>query len=133
MQEVVVEVKSPGQVEPDVLALTVPEGDDGPLTNGRQVLDEKLRARLRRLAEDGELRGELGRTVRLHTDGDLGARRVAAAGVGKADEVDADALRTAAASVVRAVSDVGGTIAWLLDDSLPLALDDQARAIVEGM
>jgi leucyl aminopeptidase len=132
MQEVVVEVRLPGQIEPDVLALAVPEGDDGPLSDGRQVLDEKLRGRLQRLAEDGELRGELGRTVLLHTDGDLRAHRVAAAGVGRVDEVDADALRTAAASVVRAVRDVGGTVAWLLDESLPLALDDQARAIVEG-
>jgi leucyl aminopeptidase len=132
MQEVVVEVKSPGQIEPDVLALAVPEGGDGPLSGGQEVLDEKLAGRLRRLAEEGELRGELGRTVLLHTDGDLGARRVAAAGIGKVDEVDADALRTAAASVARSVRDVGGTVAWLLDESLPLPLDEQARAIVEG-
>jgi leucyl aminopeptidase len=132
MQEVVVEVRLPGQIEPDVLALAVPEGDEGLPRSGRQVLDEKLTGRLRRLAEEGELRGELGRTVLLHTDGDLRAHRVAAAGVGKRDEVDADALRTAAASVVRKVRDVGGTVAWLLDESLPVALDEQARAVVEG-
>jgi leucyl aminopeptidase len=132
VQEVLVDVKSPGQVEPDVLALAVPEGGDGPLSDGRGAVDEKLRDRLRRLAADGELRGELGRTLLLHTDGEPGARRVAAAGIGKVEDVDADALRTAAASVVRSVRDVGGTIAWLLDDSLPLGLDEQARAVVEG-
>jgi leucyl aminopeptidase len=131
MQEVAVEVKLPGQIEPDVLALAVPEGDDGLPADGG-LLDERLTGRFRRLTEDGELRGELGRTVLLHTDGDLRARRIAAAGVGKVDEIDADALRTAASSVVRKVRDVGGTVAWLLDESLPVALDEQARAIVEG-
>jgi leucyl aminopeptidase len=132
MQEVVVEVQSPGEIEPDVLALAVPEGDHGLPADGRQGLGDKLTARLRRLAADGELRGELGRIVLLHTDGDLRAHRVAAAGIGKVDDVDADALRTAAACVVRSMSDVGGTVAWLLDESLPVALDEQARAVVEG-
>src|SRR5919204_1282948 len=132
MQEVPVEVRLPGQIEPDVLALAVPEGDAGPLSDGRKVLDEKLRGRLRRLVEDGELRGELGQTVLLHTDSELRARRVAAAGIGKVDEVDSDALRTAASSVARAIGDVGGTVAWLLDEMLPLPLEEQARAIVEG-
>src|SRR5919201_1307051 len=132
MQEVPVEVRLPGQIEPDVLALAVPEGDAGPLSDGRKVLDEKLRGRLRRLVEDGELRGELGQTVLLHTDSELRARRVAAAGIGKLEDVDADALRTAASSVVRAVRDVGGTVAWLLAETPPLPLEEQARAIVGG-
>ena len=132
MQEVSVEVRLPGQIEPDVLALAVSEGDEGPLSDGRKVLDEKLAGRLRRLVEDGELRGELGRTVLVHTEGELRARRVAAAGIGKIGEVDADALRTAAASVAQTIDDVGGTVAWLLDETLPLPLPEQARAIVEG-
>src|ERR671929_1538764 len=132
MQGVPVEVRLPGQIEPDVLALAVPEDDDSALSDGRKILDDKLAGRLRQLAADGELRGELGRTIVLHTDGDLRARRIAAAGVGKATEVDADALRTAASSVARALQDVGGTIAWLLDETLPLPFEEQARAIVEG-
>jgi leucyl aminopeptidase len=122
----------PGQVEPDVLALAVLERDEAAAPEGRAMLDEKLAGRLRRLAEDGELRGELGRTVLLHADSDERVRRVAAAGVGRAGDVDVDALRTAASSVAVAVEDVGGTVAWLLDDRLPLPLDEQARAIVEG-
>src|SRR5919198_2097509 len=111
MPEVSVEVGLPGQIEPDVLALAVPEGDEAAVSEGRKILDDKLAGRLGRLAEDGELRGELGRTVLLHTDVELRARRVAAAGIGRAEEVDADALRTAASSVAHAVEDVGGTIA----------------------
>jgi leucyl aminopeptidase len=131
MQEVVVEVGSPGDGEPDVLALAVPADGEGPLSDGRNIVDARLADRLRRLAGDGDLRGELGETVLLHADGDLPARRVVAAGIGKAAEVDRDALRTAASSVVRAVRDVG-TIAWALDERLPVPLDEQARAVVEG-
>jgi leucyl aminopeptidase len=132
MDEVAIEVKLPGQIEPDALAVPLSEDASGPLSNGARVLDERLNGRLRRLADEGELRGELGKTVVLHTDGELNARRLVVAGVGKLHEVDADALRTAASAVARRVGDVGGTVAWMLDESLPLAFEEQARAIVEG-
>src|SRR5919198_1135851 len=118
MGEVSVEVKLPGQIEPDVLALPVPEDGDAVPSNGAGILDERLSGRLRRLAEEGELRGELGKTLVLHTDGDVKADHVVAAGLGPRDEADADAVRTAAASVARATQDVGGTIAWTLDATL---------------
>jgi leucyl aminopeptidase len=101
-------------------------------SSGTRELDEQLKGRLRRLADGGELSSELGTTVVLHTDGELNARRVVIAGVGNRDEIDADALRTAAAAVARRLSDVGGTLGWLLDESLPLSTEEQARAIVEG-
>jgi leucyl aminopeptidase len=132
MREVVVEIGTPDRAEPDVLALAVLEGEDGSVAIGGSSLDDRLTERLRRLAEAGDLRAELGRSVLLHTDADEGPRRVAAAGVGRRDQVDADALRTAAASVVQSVDGVGGTIAWALDESLPLPLEEQARAVVEG-
>jgi leucyl aminopeptidase len=132
MDEVAIEVKLPGQIEPDALAFPLPEDASGPFSNGARVLDERLKGRLRRLADDGELKGELGKTVLLHTDGELNARRLVVAGVGKLDELDADALRTAASAVARRLADVGGTVAWMLDESLPLTFEEQARAIVEG-
>jgi leucyl aminopeptidase len=127
MGQVTIEVRAPGEGESDTLAIPFPEGTTGP---GK--LDERLAGRLQRLADAGELKGDLGATVVLHTDGDLNTRRVVVAGVGAKDELDADALRTAAAAVARRVSDSGGTLAWLLDESLPLALEEQARAVVEG-
>ena len=132
MDEVAIEVKLPGQIEPDTLAVPLLDDESGPLSNGARILDERLQGRLRRLAEDGELKGELGKTVLLHTDGELNARRVVVAGIGKLDELDSDALRTAASAVARRVADVGGTVAWILDESLPLPFEEQARAIVEG-
>ncbi len=46
-------------------------------------------------------------------------------------EPDVDGLRTAAAEAVRACRG-GGTLAWALDSSLPLRLEDQVRALAEG-
>jgi leucyl aminopeptidase len=133
MGEVAVEVNLPGQIEPDVLAFPVLESFEPARSNGARVLDERLEGRLERLVQEGELRGELGHTLVLHTDGELKAHRVAVAGIGRIEELDPDALRTAAAAVARATSNVGGTIAWLLDETLPLPLDEQARAVVEGI
>src|SRR5262249_24483683 len=56
----------------------------------------------------------------------------AAAGVGARGALDADALRTAAGTVAREAREFATSIAWLLDDSLPLPPAEQARAIVDG-
>ncbi len=87
-----------------------------------------LDARLARLVETGELRGSRGEAVVLHRDND----RLIAAGVGARDEVDAEALRTAGSAVAQALSRVGGTLAWQLDETLPVPLPEQAAALVEG-
>jgi leucyl aminopeptidase len=126
VDEVEVEVSAAGGGEPDAIALPLTEDDRAPQADGA------VAEQLRQLAADGELKGELGRTVVLHTNGNGTARRVVVAGLGKRDEVDADAVRTAAAAVARRLRDVGGTLAWTLDASLPLPAEEQARAVVEG-
>src|SRR5437868_2171129 len=125
MDEVAIEVSGTGEVTSGSLALLLAEDDSTP-----HSAEPAVRGRLERLAADGELKGELGKTVVLHTDGS--ASRVVVAGVGSRADVDADALRTAAAAVVRRLRDIGGTLAWQVDDSLPLSADEQARAVVEG-
>ena len=129
MGELEVQVSPPGQVEPDVLAVPIPQAGD-PLANG--ALDARLKGRLQRLLDAGELRGELGQAIVVHVD-EPGPRRIAAAGVGPLEQLDADGIRTAASAVARAGQDIGGTLAWLLDERLPLPLDEQARAVVEGI
>jgi leucyl aminopeptidase len=94
------------------------------VTRGRS---EGLDARLQDLVGRGELRGDRGEAVVVH-----GEPRLVAAGVGPADELDADALRTAAAVTAQALARVGGSLAWQLDPSLPLSLPEQAAALVEG-
>jgi leucyl aminopeptidase len=131
MDAVTIEVSPPGETEPDTVAVPFSTDDSEVPSNGAQ-LDERVVARLRRLAAGGELKGELGKTVVVYGDGESQLRRVVVAGVGKRAEVDADTMRTAASAVARVTADVGGTVAWLLDDSLPLSPDEQAQAIVEG-
>src|SRR5918999_3975320 len=46
-------------------------------------------------------------------------------------EPDVDGLRTGAARAVRACRR-GGTVAWALDASLPLPVEEQVRALAEG-
>jgi leucyl aminopeptidase len=91
-----------------------------------------LRQRLERLVEAGELRGQTGSTLVVHLNGELAAQRVAAVGVGSADAADTDVFRTAGSAVARAAGAFGGAVAWLLDPSLPLALEEQLRGVVDG-
>src|SRR5205814_651348 len=134
MDQVSVEVLPPEQIEAEVLAIAVPENDEAAaLANAVGPVDAELTDRLGRLVEQGDVKGELGKTVIVHTDGDRKTRRVASTGVGPVDRVDTDALRTAAAAVARATADVGGTIGWVLDETLPISPAEQARAVVEGI
>ncbi len=106
-----------GQVEADARAVPV-----------AKPLNSNVDDRLAKLGETGDLRGDRGEAVLLHLDG----KRLVAAGVGERDKVDADALRTAGAVAAQALSRVGGTLAWQLDDSLPVPAPEQAAALVEG-
>jgi leucyl aminopeptidase len=72
-------------------------------------------------------RADAGTATLLHHDG----RRIAVAGLG--DEIDADAFRSAAAAIARLLHHIGGSLAWLVDESQPLAAEDQARAVVDGV
>jgi leucyl aminopeptidase len=127
-----VEVKAvtPEQVEADVVAVSL--AADNELAGAAAELDSKLDGLLGQLAADGELKGEAGRVSIVHVDGKLGARRVAVAGLGPRDEIDADALRTAAAAVARETGDYAETVAWTVDRALELPAEEQARALVEG-
>jgi leucyl aminopeptidase len=115
-----VEIARASEVEADAVALPV-----------AQPFDETLDPPVLALGETGELRGERGEALLIRLDGDP-RTRVVAAGVGKREEVDADAFRTAAAAAAQALSRVGGTVVWRLDESLPVPLTEQAAALVEG-
>src|SRR5581483_1292878 len=52
--------------------------------------------------------------------------------VGAGELADADALRAAAACAARTLRRTGGTIAWAVDDALPISVEEQVRALVEG-
>lgn len=127
---VAIEIGLPGQIPADAIAFLV--ATDGLGGDGARILDGKLHGRLTRLLESGELRGERGEALVLHVDGDLEAPRVVAAGIGPRGDVDLETLRTAGAAAAHALARVGGTVCWLVDESLRVPLVDQARALVEG-
>ena len=114
---VAIETALTGEAQADAVAIPVtqPPGT---------TVDMRLAA----VVDTGELRGARGEALVLHVDG----TRVVAAGVGKRDAVDDEALRTAGASAAQALERVGGTVSWQLDESLPVPLPRQAAALVEG-
>jgi leucyl aminopeptidase len=114
---VAIEIGLPEQAHADAVAVPV-----------AQPVEDGLEAPLAALAASGELRGERGEAVLVHGDG----TRVLGVGVGRREDVDRDALRTAGAAAANELARVGGTLAWQLDERLPLSLADQAAALVEG-
>lgn len=123
----------PERVAADVLGFAVADPVDLPAA--AKVLDLRLSGRLAHLIQDGELGGARGAVTLVHTAEELAAHRLAAVGIGEPARADADALRTAAASLATQTNGVGGkTVAWLLDDTVNgLSQAEQIRAVVEGL
>jgi leucyl aminopeptidase len=115
----------PGELDVDVLGVPVSQPADA------ARLLAALRDRLAPLVESGEADGALGTAPLLHLNSELPLKRVVAAGVG--EQVDADAIRTAAAAVARGAAGFGRSVGWLIDDSLGLSPAEQVRAAVEGI
>ena len=109
-------------VEAQVFALAVRDGTAPPGDLGE---------RIRSLLDDDGFEAKPGHAVLLHLPAEAGVERVAVGGLGA--EIDADAVRTAAGGIARLVEPIGGTVAWMLDDSLPLSATEQARAVVDGL
>src|SRR5205807_9593555 len=77
-----IDIVSPGTAQADALAVPVAQPLDG------------VDGRFSELAGSGELRGDRGEALLLRADG----TRLIAAGLGKREDVDLDALRTAGAA-----------------------------------
>src|SRR5438034_9735689 len=89
--QVQVQAAAPAEVEADTLA--VPLTEEG-LSESAKAIDAALDGLLQQLLDEGELRSELGFAHLVHVRGRIPAKRIAVAGVGKRDRVDADAFRT---------------------------------------
>ncbi|MDQ3876071.1 MAG: leucyl aminopeptidase [Actinomycetota bacterium] len=127
--DVVVTDSRPGGLD----LLAAPVLDPAPPLGGEIArLDDELGGRLTQLAQDGEVVGRFNTAAVVHVDAAVGAPRVAAAGLGSLERLDADSFRTAGAAVVRRARDFARAIGWLLDETLPLPVEEQARALVEG-
>jgi leucyl aminopeptidase len=104
----------------DVLVVPVREGGEAPANAPERV---------RELLESGEATGEFAQATLVHVDG--GPKRIAVAGLGK--RADAHAVASAVGAAARAAKRIGGTFAYLVDDSLPLSGAEQVRAAVDGL
>ena len=122
-----VEARGAPELEADLLVVPLPEGASA-VSDG---FEEQIRARCAELIESGEASGEFGATTVFHLDGDSRVKRVAVSGLGR--RVDADAVRTAVASALRAVPRVGGTLAYAVTESLPVTGDEQSAAAADGL
>ena len=130
MAEVDVSTTDSADVDVDLLAVAVPE--PATLLPAQAAgLDARLDGLLARVVAGGEFDGGRNRAIVVHADG-LAAPRVALAGLGPSDRLDADAFRTAGGAVGRLAREFGASIAWLVDSSLPLPPAVQAQALVEG-
>src|SRR5262245_18726142 len=113
-----VEAQAAGQLDADVVVVPVAEGGDPPAGSSEGV---------RELLSSGEAGAEFGSLTVTVLDG----RRTAIAGLGKL--ADADAVRTAVAGAARETRRVGGTLAYVVNDSLALSAAEQARAAADGL
>src|SRR6266550_2958741 len=125
---ITVEPAGAGELEADLLVVPISEGARE-LPSG---LNDSLRTRLAPLVDGGEVTGAFGEATLVHVDNGS-VQRVSLAGLGKRHRIDADSVRTAMTASVRQAKRVGGTIAWLVDESLPVNAEDQARAAADGV
>jgi leucyl aminopeptidase len=123
-----VEVRAAQDTPPEADVLAVPVG-----AAGLPAIATALDGGAAKVSAEEDVASEVGRTAVLYPDGEAPTRRIVLVGLGATAELDADTLRTAAASVARETKRIGGSIAWLLDDSLGLSYADQARAVVDGL
>ncbi|MCC6175006.1 MAG: leucyl aminopeptidase [Chloroflexi bacterium] len=95
-------------VRTPLLVVNLFEGMEEP-GGATAAVDEALGGIIRRLINDGEIRGGLGDVTVVHNQGDrakLAAERVAVVGLGPRDDLDLEALRVAAATVARHARDL---------------------------
>jgi len=106
----------------------------GTLSPTATRLDNALGGGLTELLASNEASAEPGTAAILHTgaNGRLAASRVALVGVGDAAAMDDDAVRTAAATAVRSLRRIGGTVVWALDPGLGIGDEMQVKSVVEG-
>jgi leucyl aminopeptidase len=92
--------------------------------------DSNLTGEEGKLLDAQGFRSEAGEATLLHVEG----KPLAVAGLGRFDEIDADAFRTAAAAVASLTRRMGGTLGWVLDEDLAqVPVEEQARAVVDGI
>src|SRR5689334_6477231 len=113
-----VEAQAGDGLTADVVVVPVAEGGDPP---------GGANERVRELVSSGEAGTEFGAVAVTVVNG----QRIVVAGLGR--RADADAVRTAVAGAARETRRVGGTLAYVVNDSLAIDAAEQARAAADGL
>ncbi len=119
------------RVRADLLAVPVfAERELGP---GADLVDDALGGGLADFMEEADFSGKRGETLAVPTNGQLGAKAVVLVGVGKRDDLDAEAFRRAGAALARRAKTVRSVATTLLD-AAPEGSDPEAnaQALAEG-
>jgi leucyl aminopeptidase len=116
---------APADTQADTLCFGLFEGEEAPAE-----LDRALGGRVARLIESGEAKGSFKKVALLHPDGEIGAARVIAVGLGKRAEFTPERARIAAAVGLARARDAGAArIAWAVPDGGDAAV---GAALAEG-
>jgi leucyl aminopeptidase len=117
----------------DLLAVNIFSGEKKP-SGAAAAADKALGGLIARLIREGEITGKLGTTTLIHCQTGA-AGKVVVVGLGKKAKLDLEAVRTAAASVIRQARKVKAkTVASIVHGAGSGCLDpaDSAKAVVEG-
>lgn len=124
----------PEAVAAGVLVVFHREGDTS-LQGAAALADRVLEGVLSQAVSTGEFKGQYGEFKTTHTYGRLGAGRVVLVGLGKAQDLQLDRVRGAAAAACKAIRRAKETSgAFILEDEVfgDLAVGRLAQAITEG-
>lgn len=104
------------------------------LTGGLAALDKQLGGRIQQLVDAGEIRGKLNGVTVIHTGGtEIKAARIAVVGLGSAEKLDGDAVRSAFGALTRTATNVRARSVAVAIDTVPLDAADATRYVIEGV
>lgn len=119
----------------DLLVVGVFEGEKKP-TGGAALLDKALGGIISELIQEKEIDGKLSKVTIIHCcRGKVKAKKIAIAGLGKREKFDLEAVRTAAAAVIKTAKEVkaktAASVIYGPGKNSP-AVEETAKAMVEG-
>jgi leucyl aminopeptidase len=132
---VTVDSRHPKDAKVDLLVLPMTQVDPKKwrLPPRLAAIDKAIGGGLGAILRSGDFRGSSGQSALVYSDGGVPAKRLLLIGLGKAEELDADAFRRAGGTAVgEARSRKAKTVAIAVPRTRPVAIDAAAQALAEG-
>lgn len=109
--------------------------DDEELQGKVKLINRKVSNKIEKITKDGEFKGKINQVSLLHTIGEIPAKRILLAGLGKKKDFNIDRVRQAigrASTYLRRIGIKRITTPLHGDGLSSISLSDSAQAIVEG-